>query len=307
MQDLKAHDVYIGGLLLPITPGEIQTSIKNKNEVVSLINGDDLNLLKKPGLTELSFDMRLPSVPYPAVGQFISQDKALGHLERLKVNEEKEREVFQFIIIRYTRGLVNSINEKVTLEDYEIKESSDQAGDLIVSIKLKQYIPMKTQKMDWKEIDGKLRAVSESLKKPVAPKSGEELYNLEKRKQEADNNAKRMGVRVSITEDTPQGKKFIAHATAYTPSPSENGGSHLTAKGHKLEPYKYIAVDPKVIPYGTKVYIPEFKNSPYGGVFIADDCGGAIKGNRIDVLLPNKKIANQFGRKKQYPIYLLGK
>lgn len=102
-----------------------------------------------------------------------------------------------------------------------------------------------------------------------------------------------------------KGRAMVVHATAYTPSPAENGGGHTTARGNPLIPYKYIAVDPKVIPYGTKVYIPEFRDSPFGGIFIADDCGGAIKGNRIDVLLPNKKTANQFGRKKSYTIYIL--
>lgn len=312
---MRPHDVYLGDLLLPITPSEISTKIKNKNEVVSLINGDDLNLLNNPGLTEFEFTMRLPNVNYPSVGAFISQDRVLSYLKTLKVRhhrkyidkKEEDKRIVQFIIIRHGEGLVNSINKKVTLEDCESRESSQEGGDLLVDVRLKQYKPLKTQKMAWKEIDGKLKAISESLKRPVAPISGEELYNREKRKAEADNNAKKMGVRVSITEDTPQGKKFIAHATAYTPSPRENGGNRVTARGHKLEPYKYIAVDPKVIPYGTRVYIPEFKNSPYGGVFIADDCGGAIKGNRIDVLLPNSKIANNFGRKKQYPIYILGK
>lgn len=101
-------------------------------------------------------------------------------------------------------------------------------------------------------------------------------------------------------------KPMVVHATAYTPDPRENGGGNKTARGNPLTPYKYIAVDPKVIPYGTKVYIPEFRNSPFGGVFIADDCGGAIKGNKIDVLLPNKKTASKFGRKKSYTIYILG-
>lgn len=100
-------------------------------------------------------------------------------------------------------------------------------------------------------------------------------------------------------------KPMVVNATAYTPSPKENGGGNKTARGNPLTPYKYIAVDPKVIPYGTKVYIPEFRDSPFGGVFIADDCGGAIKGNKIDVLLPNKKTASKFGRKKSYTIYIL--
>jgi len=68
--------------------------------------------------------------------------------------------------------------------------------------------------------------------------------------------------------------------TWYTPSPSENGGGNLTALGDRLtDVVDYaIAVDPKVIKYNSKVYIDGV------GWRVARDCGGAIKGNHIDVL-----------------------
>ena len=313
----------MGDTLLPITPDKINTKIKNKNEVVELINGDDLNLLKKPGLTEFNFTARLPHEKYPAVGNFVEPQVILDLLEKYKVKKSEEKlsavtnigddkdpKVFQFVIIRHTSGLQNSINEKVTLEDYEIIEDWKEGRDILVEISLKKFIPLKTQKMDWKEFEGKMQAVSESLKKPVAPEPAEVLYARQKQEQEAQEKTG-ITVNTSLTEipskeiDGKSGKKFVAHATAYTPSPRENGGYNTTAKGNPLTPYKYIAVDPKVIPYGTKVYIPEFKESPYGGVFIADDCGGAIKGNRIDVLLPDTKTANKFGRKRNYEIFIL--
>ena len=62
-------------------------------------------------------------------------------------------------------------------------------------------------------------------------------------------------------------------ATAYC-------GDTITSTGVKPVEGVTIAVDPKVIPYGTKVYIPEFDK-----VFIAQDCGSAIKGNRIDIFM----------------------
>lgn len=312
---MRPHDIYINETLLPITPSKITTKIKNKNNVVNLINGDDLNQLKKPGLTEYNFQVRLPHEEFPSVDNFVEPPVILELLEKLKTEEKKEGEeedpkVFQFIVIRNTPGLVNSVNEKVTLEDYDIIEDAKEGRDILVDIFLKKYIPLKTKKLDWKEFEGKLEAIADKLKKPVAPEPAEVLYAKEKAKKEAEE-ATGVSVKTSLTEKPPVNidgknmKKVIMHATAYTPSPRENGGYNTTAKGNPLTPYKYCAVDPKVYPYGTKFYVPEFKDSPYGGVFIADDCGGAIKGNKIDLLLPDTATARKFGRKREYEMYIV--
>jgi 3D (Asp-Asp-Asp) domain-containing protein len=50
-----------------------------------------------------------------------------------------------------------------------------------------------------------------------------------------------------------------------------------------LRAYQSIAVDPKVIPLGSRVYIPAYRNDGHGGWFTAQDTGGAIVGHRIDV------------------------
>ena len=54
---------------------------------------------------------------------------------------------------------------------------------------------------------------------------------------------------------------------------------------------KLIAVDPKVIPLGTKVWVEGY------GIAIAGDTGGSIKGNKIDILMKTKKEAYKWGRK----------
>jgi 3D (Asp-Asp-Asp) domain-containing protein/uncharacterized protein YabE (DUF348 family) len=80
-------------------------------------------------------------------------------------------------------------------------------------------------------------------------------------------------------------------ATGYSPDPSENGGWTTTATGLPIG-YGAAAVDPRVVPLGTKMYI-----EGYGYAF-ACDTGGAIKGHRIDLAYNSYGEANSKGRKK---------
>ena len=77
-------------------------------------------------------------------------------------------------------------------------------------------------------------------------------------------------------------EKMSVKATAYA-------GDTITSTG-TIPKWGTIAVDPTVIPYGTKVYIPQFDK-----VFTAEDCGGAIKGNRIDIFMNSEAQCNEWG------------
>ena len=89
-----------------------------------------------------------------------------------------------------------------------------------------------------------------------------------------------------------QGKRLQVGATAYTNDP-------ITSTGTKPTEGRTIAVDPRIIPYGTKVYIPQFDR-----VFIAEDCGSAIKGNRIDIYMDDYDRCIDWGF-KTIDIYIL--
>lgn len=80
-------------------------------------------------------------------------------------------------------------------------------------------------------------------------------------------------------------------ATGYSPDPSENGGWSTTATGLPIG-YGAAAVDPRVIPLGTKLYV-----EGYGYAF-ACDTGGAIKGHRIDLAYNSYGEANSKGHRK---------
>ena len=98
-------------------------------------------------------------------------------------------------------------------------------------------------------------------------------------------------------------------ATAYDLSYESCGkrpgdrGYGITASGMKAG-VGVVAVDRRVIPLGTKLYIEAVDGSWVYGVAIAGDTGGAIKGNRIDLFFNTKAECMQFG-KKAARIYIL--
>lgn len=97
----------------------------------------------------------------------------------------------------------------------------------------------------------------------------------------------------SSSNDSGKGRVMYVTSTAYTANC--NGCSGITATGFDLRNNpnaKIIAVDPSVIPLGTKVYVEGY------GYAIAADKGSAIKGNKIDVFFPNKSQAYKWGKRK---------
>ncbi|KXH86837.1 G5 and 3D domain-containing protein [Sporosarcina sp. HYO08] len=102
-----------------------------------------------------------------------------------------------------------------------------------------------------------------------------------------------VGVSRSNAATPAGGKEFYVTATAYTAYC--NGCSGKTATGINLRANpnaKVIAVDPKVIPLGSKVWVEGY------GYAIAGDTGGAIKGMKIDLHVPTKSTAYNFGRRQ---------
>ena len=86
-------------------------------------------------------------------------------------------------------------------------------------------------------------------------------------------------------------------ASAYLPG--DGNGAGITATGIRAG-YGVAAVDPGVIPLGTRLYIPGY------GEAIAADTGGAIYGYRIDLCMESYSEAMQFGR-RNVTVYVLDK
>ena len=92
----------------------------------------------------------------------------------------------------------------------------------------------------------------------------------------------------------------VMEATAY----SCEGYTGITATG-TVARVGAVAVDPKVIPYGTRMFIVTEDGQYIYGIATAEDCGGAIKGNIIDLYMDTVDECWQFGR-RNIIVYILG-
>lgn len=86
-------------------------------------------------------------------------------------------------------------------------------------------------------------------------------------------------------------EKQIFLLTAYCPCyECSEGYGDMTSTGKRAVEGRTIAVDPRVIEYGTEVYID-------GKVYVAEDCGGLVKGKHIDIYFDSHSKVDAFGKK----------
>lgn len=143
--------MYIEKVLFPVTPGKISIKIENKNKTITLIDEGEVNLIKTPGLTDITInELILPSLqiyPFANYEYYKNRHKqkfknAKYYLEKLEAWKKKKKPV-HFKISRTTpdgKNLLWDTNFDVTIEDYEIIEDAEKYGmDICVKLNMKEY------------------------------------------------------------------------------------------------------------------------------------------------------------------------
>ena len=97
-------------------------------------------------------------------------------------------------------------------------------------------------------------------------------------------------------------RKDTIRATAYTHT--DAGCDMITSTGTTVRKGT-VAVDPRYIPYGTRMFIVSNDGEVVYGIAVAEDCGGDIKGDRMDLYYPTFYECMEFGR-RVCTIYFLG-
>lgn len=171
-----------------------------------------------------------------------------------------------------------------------------------------------TETSEVKKLDKKDEVVTDVEKQKIEDSKIEdlkELENIEKTKAEetVKNEVKAVSYRDLAENNPPENYKSVieATATAYClcekccgKSPSSPGYG-VTASGLKIVPgtgMKVIAVDPKIIPLGSKVYVEGLNGAWDYGYAVAADTGGAIKNIRVDLYMDSHSETLSWGRKK---------
>ncbi|EPY2307649.1 3D domain-containing protein [Clostridium sporogenes] len=204
-------------------------------------------------------------------------------------------------IMRFDKNVVIKLKEEKEAIVKE-KENLDQEKNKLVSLKKSNEVTLLRLNKSVEEEKKALSNVKEKENQIVASeaaKAKEAEENSKQAKEVASNNSNSSnGETLSRGESnsTSYSKVMVMEATAYA-------GDGITASGNGTSRnpngYSTIAVDPRVISIGTRVYVEGY------GYAIAHDTGGAIKGNRIDLFMNSEAECNSWGR-RTVKVYVIG-
>lgn len=197
----------------------------------------------------------------PQVDSKITENLEINVVDVTEKIIEREEQI-SYEVIRQPDPTMETGNEEVITEG--------ENGEKLVTVKIEYH-------------DGQQASETVTNEKIIKPAKSEIV---------------KVGTRDTI--DTSRGTmrfRKVAHMEATAYLPTDGNGAGITATGMAAR-RGIVAVDPKVIPLGTRLYIPGY------GMALAADTGGAIQGNIIDLCVEDYGEAMQFGR-RTVKVYIL--
>lgn len=198
-----------------------------------------------------------------------NQEEQIVINEQVMTGEAVQDISNSFMTLAVEGDAVQSAKDKIAAKEQAIKEAKEKA-----------------------EKEAREKALREKAEREAAEKAAAEQAAKEQAEAQAAS---------ASTGQQPAGQTFFMESTAYSSDPADAlGGGTVTATGQNLltNPMA-VAVDPNVIPLGTRLYVEGY------GEAIASDTGGAIKGNIVDVHFPTYEQCVQWGR-RQVKVTILG-
>ena len=133
------YEFYMDGVRLPVTPSALTIKISNQNKTINLINEGQVNVLKTPGLSKISFSALLPNREYPFACYPSGYQPAQYYMSKLE-SLKTACKPFEFSVIRIDDSgeeLMSAQPMTVSLESYELAEDAGSYGvDVMAKIEL---------------------------------------------------------------------------------------------------------------------------------------------------------------------------
>ncbi len=307
-----------------VADGSVQSYLTPEKTIRAFFNAENVTLYEKDKLSvnldaqivsgmsmtidravpvELTADGEVVTIltPEKTVKEFLETEKIVFN-EKDKLSQSLEASIesgMKIAIVRVTSEVIEEV-ESIAFGVQEKKDSSMLKGKSQVKQEGVEGEKKITKEITYENglevarIELSQEIVKEPVDKIVAIGTKVPVQPVQTAKKPSSSSiiASRGG---SVPSNLSYSKAFTVEATAY----ALDG---ITATGtvpKRVEGgWSTIAVDPRVIPYGTKVYVENY------GYAIAEDTGGAIKGNRVDLYMNSVQAARNWGR-RNVTIYIL--
>lgn len=266
---------------------EARTDILNKQLAAYQENGGDITYL------EVLFNAK-------SFIDFISRVTSVSTITGAERNIIEQQIDDKLEIEEIQESIIEKINKQEKLIA-DLEETKSYMDERQASLKKSQNKLKKQEKSLNKEKEkltkenSQLKQVEKSYRKRMEARENEKKAKKVTKAERTNNNkssSSKPKEENKNSEPLDIGETFRVEATAYTAYCA--GCSGITSEGINLRgknPPKVIAVDPSVIPLGSRVWVEGY------GEAIAGDTGGAIKGNKIDVFVKSTSAARQWGRR----------
>lgn len=245
---------------------------ENKESEIATVNVDKLNIRKGP------------STNYDIIGGFEFKDE----VKVISIKNGWYKIKLEDGNIAWTNGKYINLDGKIAVNKLNVRTGPSVVHE-IMEVKGKETVKIiKAEDNGWYEIElenGKTGYICGKYVDTEAKNLHDysDLYNVEEETLKISDKSSSKDVFKSEDLNSNVVTTMTVSATAYS-------GDGITSTGKVPKVGRTIAVDPKVIPYGTRVYIPAL-----GQTYIAEDCGGAIKGNKIDIFMSSEEKCISWG------------
>lgn len=191
----RGYHFFLDHLEFPYAPSELKITIGSNNKTVDLINGNPINILKSPKLTEIEFEIELPrGRQYAFANKLVSSKTYTDYFEKLMLDKTPAKLVITRPNPVARTGIGGTIKDfesttlTVSLEGYTLEENAENAYDVKVSLKFKEYSSygsVKKTVVTSTSTSNKVTVTSPTKKvnsnKSYTVKSGDCLWNISRK------------------------------------------------------------------------------------------------------------------------------